>query len=362
MLIITEDDVNKVLTMPACIEAMQTAFAELANGIAAYFPRARYKVPPDVHELGYMTNIIAGAVPSFGVAALRHNSMIVEEHVIDGMMRWESTHETNRSWGFVLLFSLKTGEPLAYIHDLGISAMRVGATTGVAHRAFAKKDAKSVGLLGSGYQAIRNLEAICCVRQIENVSVYSPNKTHREAFARNMTQRLGVQVRPVEKPEAAVKGMDIVMCATNSSQPVFSGDWLEPGQLVTTIANTDGVHRRTEADANTMLRADLIVLNSKQTAVVNQQVELLDLIDQGKFGWDKVCDLGDALIGKALGRTNDKQIIYYKSNTGVGIQFAAAGAIIYQECRKQGLGRELPNEWFGADLTEWTTKGYRPST
>jgi len=362
MLIITEDDVNKVLTMPVCIEAMQTAFTELANGVAAYFPRARYKVPPDVNELGYMTNIIAGAVPSFGVAALRHNSMIVEEHIVGGMKRWESMHETNRSWGFVLLFSLKTGVPLAYIHDLGISAMRVGATTGVAHRAFAKNDAKTVGLLGSGYQAIRNLEAICCVRQIESVSVYSPSKAHREAFAQNMTQMLGVQVRPVDKPELAVKGMDIVMCATNSSQPVFDGNWLEPGQFVTTIANTDGVHRRTEADPTVLLRADLIVLNSRETAIANRQVELLDLIDQGKFGWDKVCDLGDALAGKRAGRTNDQEIIYYKSNAGVGIQFAAAGAVIYQECRKQGLGRELPDEWFGADLTEWTAKGYRPST
>jgi alanine dehydrogenase len=362
MLIITEDDVNKVLTMSACIDAMHTAFAELANGIAAYFPRARYKVPPDVNELGYMTNIIAGAVPSYGVAALRHNSMIVEEHVVGGMMRWESMHETNRSWGFVLLFSLKTGEPLAYIHDLGISAMRVGATTGAAHRALAKKEAKTVGLFGSGYQAIRNLEAICCVRQIESVSIYSPNKEHREAFARNMTQRLGVQVQPVDKPEAAVKGMDIVMSATNSSQPVFNGDWLEPGQLITTIANTDGVHRRTEADPKTMLRADLIVLNSKQTAIANKQTELLDLIEERNFGWDKVAELGDTLIGKHPGRTSDQQIIYYKSNTGVGIQFAAAGAVIYQECRRQGLGRELPNEWFGADLTEWTMKGYRPST
>jgi alanine dehydrogenase len=362
MLIITEDDVNKVLTMPICIEAMQTAFAELANGVAAYFPRARYKVPPDVNELGYMTNIIAGAVPSFGVAALRHNSMIVEEHIVGGMKRWESMHETNRSWGFVLLFSLKTGELLAYIHDLGISAMRVGATTGVAHRAFARKGAKSVGLLGSGYQAIRNLEAICCVREIESVNVYSPNKAHREAFAKNMTQMLGVQVHPVDKPERAVKGMDIVMCATNSSQPVLDGNWLEPGQFVTTIANTDGVHVRTEADPITLLRADLIVLNSKQTAIANNQVELLGPIEQGKFSWDKVGELGDVLVGKRPGRTSDQDIIYYKSNTGVGIQFAAAGAVIYEECRKRGLGRELPNEWFGADLTEWTMKGYRPST
>ena len=162
-------------------------------------------------------------------------------------------------------------------------------------------------------------------------------------------------------PEAVVRGSDIVMCATNASQPVFDGNWLEPGQLVTTIANTDGVHRRTEADATTMIRSDFIVLNNKETAIANQQRELLDLVEGGEFGWEKVCELGQVLTGDHPGRKNDQQIIYYKSNTGVGIQFAAAGALIYEECRKRGLGRELPSEWFGADLSEWMDKGFMPS-
>jgi len=155
---------------------------------------------------------------------------------------------------------------------------------------------------------------------------------------------LNVEIQPVSSPEAVVKGADIVMSATNSSQAVFDGNWLEPGQMVTTIANTDGVHRRTEADSTTMIRSDFIVLNNKETAVTNQQRELLDLIEEGKFGWEKICELGEVLTGQHPGRTTDRQIIFYKSNTGVGIQFAAAGALIYEACKKQGLGRELPTE------------------
>jgi ornithine cyclodeaminase/alanine dehydrogenase-like protein (mu-crystallin family) len=176
-----------------------------------------------------------------------------------------------------------------------------------------------------------------------------------------MTELLNVEVQPVTSAEAVVKSSDIVMCATNSSEAVFNGNWLEPGQLVTTIANSDGVHRRTEADVTTMMRADFIVMNNKETALTNQQRELLDLIDAGKFGWDKVSELGQVLIGAHPGRRNDAQIIYYKSNTGVGIQFAATGALIYEACKKQGMGRELPSEWFGADLTEWMDKGFMPS-
>jgi ornithine cyclodeaminase len=250
---------------------------------------------------------------------------------------------------------------LALIHDFSLSSIRVGATTGVANRALAKREAKIVGILGSGNEARTNLEAICCVRNIERVKVYSVTKEHRDRFAEEMTELLNVEVQPVASAEAVIKGSDIVMCATNSSEPVFDGAWLEPGQLVTTIANTDGVHRRTEADAATMIRSDFIVLNHKETAITNQQRELLDLIDQGDFGWDKVCELGEVLTGAHPGRKSDQQLIYYKSNTGVGIQFAAVGALIYEKCKSKGLGRELPGEWFGADLSDWMNKGFMPS-
>lgn len=361
MLLINDAEVRQVLKMRECIEAMEKAFAEEARGIAVNRPRTRYKVPPDLDKPGYMANIIPGAVPSSGVAALRYDSTIVRERVVAGTKRMDFPSPMKRSWGFVLLFSLQTGEPLALIHDFSLSGIRVGATTGIAQRALAKKNARVVGIFGSGNEARTNLEAICAVRKIESVKVYSSTKEHRDRFAEEMTELLNIEIQPVTSPEAVVKGSDIVMCATNSSQPVFDGNWLEPGQLVTTIANTDGVHRRTEADATTMTRSDFIVLNHKETAITNQQRELLDLIDQGKFGWEKVCELGEVLIGKHPGRTDDRQIIYYKSNTGVGIQFAAAGALIYEACKNKRLGRELPTEWFGTDLSEWVDKGFMPS-
>jgi ornithine cyclodeaminase/alanine dehydrogenase-like protein (mu-crystallin family) len=361
MLLISDPEVRRVLNMSDCIDAMERAFAEEARGIAVNRPRTRYKVPPDLDKPGYMANIIPGAVPSSGVAALRYDSTIVQERVVAGNKRMDFPSPLKRSWGFVLLFSLETGEPLALVHDFSLSAVRVGATTGIANRALAKKDAKIVGLFGSGNEARTNLEAICAVRAIERVKVYSVTREHRDRFAEEMTELLNVEVQPVSSPEAVIKGSDIVMCATNSSQPVFDGNWLEPGQLVTTIANTDGVHRRTEADATTMVRSRLIVLNNKETAITNQQRELLDLIDEARFGWDKVCELGQVLIGAHPGRADDRDIIYYKSNTGVGIQFAAVGALIFESCKKQGLGRELPSEWFGADLSEWMDRGFMPS-
>ena len=362
MLIIDDAAVRETLSMAACIEAMEQAFAELARGIAVSSPRVRYKVPPDPAQPGYMANIIPGAVPGAGVAALRYDSTLVEEHGGAGATRrMEFAYPGRRSWGFVLLFSLATAEPLAIIQDFSLSALRVGATTGVAMRALARADATRVGLLGSGNEARRNLEAICQVRKVSSVKVFSPNPQHRQQFAEEMTERLGVEIQVATSAREVVEGADVIMSATNSSEPVFDGGWLAPGQLVVTIANSDHVHRRSEADDTTMVRADRIVLTSRETLLHNDQREFLDLIDAGRIGWDKVSDLGDVLVGRVPGRENDAQLIYYKANSGMGIQFAAACALIYQVCKERGLGREVPTEWFGADVGTWLDRGFQPS-
>lgn len=362
-LMINAQQVADVLPMRDCVDAMEEAFAEEARGIAVSHPRQRYRVPrtPDPGQPAYLANMIAGAVPSRGVAALRYDSMLAHERIVDGVKRRDFVHPSGRSYGFVILFSLKTGEPLAILQDFTMSSIRVGATTAVAVRRLARRSAASVGLFGSGNEARRNLEAICLVRPIERVVVFSPSVEHRETFAKEMSAELGVSVRPASEPRSVVERADIIMCATNSSQPVFDGRSLVPGQTVVTIVNSDVVLRKSEADEETFLRADLIVLNSRSTAVSNQQRELLDLIETGKFGWDKVAELGRVLTGEQPGRTSDEQIVYYKNNAGMGIQFAVAGALVYDECKRRGIGHEVQTEWFGADVSEWLAKGFSPS-
>ena len=242
-----------------------------------------------------------------------------------------------------------------------LSPLRVGATTGVAVRALAKKSAKTLALYGSGNEAIRNLEAICAVRPIETVRVFSPNRVHRESFAAEMEKKLGIAVHGVNSTIEALEGADVVMCATNSSQPVFDGATLNAGQLVCTIANTDHVHYRTEADETTFLRSNLIVVNHYNSVRNNNQRELLDLIKDGRVPETKVVELGDVLIGAARARSNDDEIIYYKANAGMGIQFAAACKVIFDACERQNRGHVVPTEWFGADIGEWLDRGYLPS-
>src|SRR2546426_7695920 len=131
MLLISDEEVRQVLTLRDCIEALERAFAEEARGIAVNRPRTRYKVPPDLDKPGYMANIIAGAVPSSGMAALRYDSSIVQERVVAGIKRVGFSSPMKKGWGFFLIFFFQTGQPLALLHYFSLFRIFVGATTGV---------------------------------------------------------------------------------------------------------------------------------------------------------------------------------------------------------------------------------------
>ena len=362
MLLIEDNFVPQSINMDNLIELMEKVFREEAEGKAANAPRLRYRLPKEESERVFMSNIICGASEGLGVAAVRYDATVMHEYTYSGgTKRTDFEDSAGRSWGFVILSSLKTGEPLSIIHDFSLSPIRVAATTAIAIRKLSRTNSKIVGLFGSGNEAKRNIEAICKVREVDEVRVYSPNLSHREKFSKQMTEEMGLPFLPVDNPESVVKGSDIIMCATNSSEPVFNGDLLEEGQTVATIGASDVVHIRREADDTTFMRSRRLVLNSYQTAVTNRQSEITDLIDSGKIRREDVHDLGDVLIGKSEGRKNDREIVYYNSNAGVGIQFAATCYQIFQACKKNGTGREIPTEWFGADVSEWTEKGYSPS-
>lgn len=362
MLLIEDPLVPDALNLRELIDLMETVFKEEASGKAANAPRLRYRLPKGESERAFMSNIICGASESLGVAAVRYDATVMREYVYsDSTKRTEFEYSQGRSWGFVILSSVRTGEPLSITHDFSLSPMRVAATTAIAVRKLARENSKIVGLFGSGNEAEKNIEAICMVRDIQKVLVYSPNSKHREDFSKKMSERLGVVFEPVDAPEKAVRNTDVVMCATNSSEALFDGNLLEKGQTLITIGASDVVHRRREADDSAFLKSERLILNSYETAVTNRQSEITDLIESGKIKRENVHDLGNVLAGTSPGRLNDDEILYYNSNAGVGIQFAATCYQIYEYCRKKGIGREIPTEWFGADVSKWTKKGYAPS-
>lgn len=360
-LLLEDTDIMKLDLMGECITAMEETFREFELGIAVNRPRLRYDCASPNPAGKYFTNILAGAVPKYGMAALRVDSALRQPQIVLGTKRVDMPQPGARNWGLVLLFSLENAGLLAIMHDFTLSGIRVGATTAVASKYLAGKDASTLGIIGSGKQARTHLEAISKVKDLKKVLVYSPSREHRESFCHEMGKALSLEIEPKNEARMVVEGVDILCCATNAYSPVFQGKWLCPGQTVATIANSDVLRRRDEADEDTFVRSDLIVINEKESVSANNQRELLDPLEKGLISWGKICQLGEIVTGKRPGRTSPGQLIYYKNNTGMAIQFAAIGALAYQQAREKGIGRELPSEWFGTDLSSWYNKGYYPS-
>jgi ornithine cyclodeaminase/alanine dehydrogenase-like protein (mu-crystallin family) len=363
-IIITDEDVKRLLPMAECIAAMRVAFRDFADGSAVNRPRMRYLAQHPDPKRKYMANVHVGAVPSSGMACVRAGSQIMRPPTATHDRRlYENPQAFN--WGFVILFSIETAEPLALLHEFHLSGMRVGATTAAAVDEIARDDAHTLGLFGAGKQARNALEAIAQVRPIRRVNVYSPDAGHRTAFASDMS-RDGLAVTAVADPRAVVAGADVVCCATTAMQSVFDGDWLEGGQLVVSIANSDVTNKRSEVDRRTYERASTIIINDWESVVDNDQTELLEPIKDGVIGRDKIHELGELLNGKVRVKqpprgTTENRIIYYKNNSGLAIQFAAAGGILYRKAVAEGSNKVIPTEWLGSDLSAHYQAGFRPS-
>jgi ornithine cyclodeaminase/alanine dehydrogenase len=221
--------------------------------------------------------------------------------------------------------------------------MRTGAASGVATRALARADARTVGLFGSGWQASSQLEAICRVRPIHQAWVYSRNPERRERFARERRERLGIDVTAVDEPRRAVAEADIVATITTASEPLFDGRWLRPG----THLNVAGANRprSQEVDVETVRRAQRVAIDDKAQGQL-EAGDLLVPIAAGVLSWDDVCELGDVVAGKIPGRADDGDITLFKS-LGVALEDIAVARVVVDKARAAGLGEALPETILG---------------
>jgi alanine dehydrogenase len=352
-LILSNDDVAKLLTMRECIEVLEDAYVELSEGRGVNRVRSDCLVPTARPDAVYSLKSMDGVIPKFGIGAVRIDSDIVTWPKRGNTMHRVKVPAANgRYVGLVLLFSSETGEPLAILPDGVMQRMRVGAANGLGVKYLARKDAKSVGILGSGWQAGAQLMAVCAVRDIEAIRCFSPNRDHCAAFAREMSDVLGIAVEPVGQPEDAVGPADIAMCATNSIDNIYFERWVRPGVHVSAI-------KLPEIETAAIERADRLVIHTHDTKPL--QVAARDLAvpeaAEGK-GWalgkgidfKAVPALPELIAGKVAGRGSDREVTCFINNLGLGYQFAAAGAVVYRKAKESGLGHDLPTDWFTQDV------------
>ena len=370
MLFIDNLTVEKVLSMDECIDAQDIAFRGLPTGASVHRPRIDVYVPTDRSDGYFRWSSMEGASKDLGIFAIRMKSDILYWPQDEQGFWKEEKYNTEPGLycGLVMLFSTRNGAPLAIMNDGIIQHMRVGGSAGLGAKYLSRPDSRTVGMIGSGGMARTYLEAFCAVREIRHVKVYSPTKKNREAFAAEMTGKLEVDVQPVNTPEEAVDGADIVAAATNAMQAALKGAWLQPGQHVTDV--------RGELDDDVFTRADVVFRtgvshsrprnedaghmgdgysNGDYMAGNAEELERLPkrLRTAGVGATPKLYpSFNDLASGKFPLRTSAEQISLYLNSGNQGLQFASVGAAVYNRCVELGLGHQLPTEWFLQDVRD----------
>ena len=311
---LTEQDVRALLTMQDALEAVEEGFRHWAHGQATNDPRRRLRV--------------AGGYLQFMSAA---------DHALN--ITGFKAYTTGRAGGFLVnIYKADTGELLAILQAGWLGAVRTGAASGVATKYMALPNASIVGCIGAGYQARTQIEAVCAVRPVREVRVFSRTPEKRQAFAQEMGQRLGIPVRAVESAQACVEGAHIVITITNSREPVFNGEWLAPGTHINAAGSNSWMRR--EIDETTIRRANLIVADQVDDAKA-ECGELIWGVERGVVRWDQVRELRDVVGGFLPGRPSPDAITLFESQ-GLALEDIVTAWRVYQKALERGVGKELP--------------------
>lgn len=353
MRIVSNAEVEQVLDLDECMAALEVAYKELVQNRAANRPRNHTYFPvPDERfpGFGFRFKSQEGGNVSSGVWATRITSDMAGTETLEGGVvrrRLLPVATGDRYCGLITLYSMTRLEPLAMIHDSYIQKLRVGATSALGIRALSDPETRVAGLFGSGWQAQAHLEYLLRVRPgVEEVRVYSPTRDHRETFARQWSEKTGKRIVAVDHPKDAVEGCRIVTCATAGFDPCFDGAWLEPGTHVTSITSPDGTAMRRELDDTTFDRAGRILVLSREQVHHDKQIDILGPVERGRIAFEEIGELGELLLGKVPGRSSPEEITVFANNTGMGLQFAAVGALVLARAEERNLGHVVPTEWF----------------
>ena len=350
MRVFSNEDVEKIITMKECMTVLEEMYGDLGRGQALFLPRVDNILPCGHDEAYYAFKHMGGGWPRRRIMALRLNSDVITHPRVGGVLRRVKVPLAAGRWvGLVELFSTETGELLAIFPDGVAQRMRVGATNGLGIKYLARPDARRAGIIGSGWQAGTQLLALLATRPVEEIKVFSLSKSNRETFAAEMRKLTGANIRAVDSADECAKDVDILMAATSSIMPVLKSEWLREGMHVSCI-------KIQEVDSGVINRCGRVVLHTslQEKHADNVLPDTGHMPKEHKEGWwnekgrtsRELPDLAALVVGREQGRTDPREITCFVNNVGLGLQFAAVGALILEKAESLGLGTALPSEWF----------------
>ena len=307
-LYLRESDVDGLLSPEDAITAVEGCFQRLAQGRVENEPRSRLGLE------GGLLNVMAAVDLELGVAGLKTYAGFP-----DGARF------------VVVLFATDRPEVLALIEADRLGQRRTGAASAVAAQHLAKPDARTLGVIGTGWQAESQVECMrVALPQLERIVAYSRDEKRLAAFCK----RFGAE--PGEYNRDAAE-QDVVVTATSSKDPVLRGEWLRPGALVCAMGANRLESR--ELDNAVLERAAFVCCDSKDQARI-EAGDLAEPVERGVLDWLEVHELSEVVSGEVVGRASDEDIVLFKS-IGIAAEDLAVGALVYERAREQGIGVEL---------------------
>jgi ornithine cyclodeaminase len=319
MLVLRQEEVEQLLPMAECIEAMEGALAALARDEVANPLRFVTRAGDGDSLMGLMPAHRAGGAPAWSLKAIC-------------MFPGNPTRGLDAHQGAVVLFDGETGQIRALMNASAITAIRTAAVSGVATRLLARQDAAELAVLGAGVQARSHLEAMRAVRTFERVRISSRTPEHARALA----EEAGVEA--VDSAEEAVRGADVVVTATNAREPVLRRDWLKPGAHVNAVGSSIPTTR--ELDTQTIVDCALFV--DRRESTVNEAGDYLMPLREGAIAGPVHirAEIGELLVGSAPGRTSDNELTVFKS-LGLAVEDLAAAEHVVRRAEAEGVGTRV---------------------
>ena len=316
-LLLSRDELKPLLDLGKAIELIENAHRQQANG--QIVPHAPYHIPLDGRR---GLRVVSGAV----LGSRRVGVRLGPNSGLGGGDKM-----------YALLFDTETGELLSFM-GFPFGTLRTAAVVAIAAKHMARQDAKRLGLFGVGRNAFGILKGLLMVRPIAEIVVSSRDPERRRKFCDEAAELLGIRVRGVDEPEQAVRGMDVILTATNSLTPIFPEDWVEPGTHVSSMG------KPTELSRGLHLKADRIVVGSQeQERNYNDKSAALPLVEftaEGKLSWSRIPELGELVTGRVAGRASRDEINIFRESQG-GYGDMALAAWLYEEAVRRGIGKQM---------------------
>ena len=320
MIVLSQSDVERLLPMRACIEVMASTLASLARGEAILPLRTVIRIPQTADAFGVM--------PAYLASPKTIGAKVVTVY--------PGNHGTalDSHQGAVLLFDPDTGSLAALLDATAITTIRTAAVSAVATRMLARESASKLAIIGSGVQARAHIEAICAVRPITSLRIWSRNGEHARRLADFIHKDLHLDASVATTGRDAVRDADIVCTVTSATEPVLCGDWLSPGTHVNAVGACTPNAR--ELDSAAVVHSRLYV--DRRESALKEPGDILVPLHDGEIGPEHVvAELGELLIGRGVGRRDDREITLFKS-LGLAIEDLAAASHVYAEAARAAAG------------------------